>query len=376
MKTPPVRESEWREEYHAPLRSLVAATVVVAAVYTYFLCFAQLAFPAAATAAVAGNQGWLNSIFGTLAAAGIAGGFVAAGLFSGSRAKPLLTAGLALAAAAAGLTWVAHGPVLMLAIAIMAGGGLGLATVTLVGMLRRETGGAHLGGCLGAGTGIAYGLCNLPAVFAGALPAQLLVSIGAACAGLVAIQAFEQRAPAPAATGFDYSPAGVRRWIALFLVLVVTDTAAFFLLQQNPDLKRATWSTPAQLNLNAIVHMLAAIGAGLALDRRRVIATLATATLLLMTAIALLSAGVANCAVAALYSAAVSGYSTVLVFYPARASRSELAARLYAIAGWLGSGLGVALGVQLGHIPPWLPLAAGVLSAGLLARRPAEMNKV
>ena len=78
----------------------------------------------------------------------------------------------------------------------------------------------------------------------------------------------------------------------------------------------------------------------------RVVATLAVATLMLLAAIALLSAGVANAAVATLYSAAVSGYSTVLVFYPARGGRPGLAAALYAIAGWLGSGLGVALGAQ------------------------------
>ena len=78
----------------------------------------------------------------------------------------------------------------------------------------------------------------------------------------------------------------------------------------------------------------------------------------------------ANAGVAALYSAAVSGYSTVLVFYPARGGRPGLAAVLYAIAGWLGSGLGIALGVQLGRIPLWLPLAAGAIVATLLTLRP------
>jgi len=256
--------------------------------------------------------------------------------------------------------------------AILAGSGLGLATVTLVGMLRRETGGARLGLCLGVGTGVAYGICNLPGVFAGALPTQLLVALGAAGAGLVAVRGFRQRAPAAAAPGPDYTPAGVRRWIVIFLVLVVTDTAAFFLIQQSPALKGATWATSTQLNLNAGVHLLAAMVAGLALDRHRVVATLATAALLLVVAIALLSLGVANAAVAALYSTAVSGYSTVLVFYPARSGRPGVAATLYAVAGWLGSGLGLGLGVQLGHIPLGLPLAAGAIIAALLATRPRK----
>jgi cytochrome c oxidase cbb3-type subunit 2 len=372
MTTPPAREFEWQEEYHAPMRSLVAATVVVAAVYTYFLGFGQLAFVRAVTAALPADDGWLRSIFAAFAVCGMAGGWGAARLFTPPRARLLMTAGLAGAAVAAGLTWMAAGPILFLLIAILAGSGLGFATVTLIGMLRRETGGVRLGTCLGVGTGVAYGLCNLPVVFAGQLATQLLVAIGAAGAGIVAVQGFEQRAPAVTARGPDYTPAGVRRWIALFLVLVVTDTAAFFIIQQNPGLRQATWATSGQLNLNAGVHALAAIVAGLALDRRRVVATLATSALLLVAAIALLGAGVVNATVAALYVAGVSGYSTVLVFYPARAGRPGLAAALYAIAGWLGSGLGLGLGAGLGQLTPALPLAAGAIVAALLATRPRK----
>jgi len=94
-----------------------------------------------------------------------------------------------------------------------------------------------------------------------------------------------------------------------------------------------------------------------------------TAAVMLLAAIGCLSAGMANASVAALYSAGVSGYSTVLVFYPARGGRPWLGATLYAVSGWLGSGLGLALGAQLGHIPSWLPLAAGALLAALLPWR-------
>src|SRR6478609_1802289 len=110
MNTPPVRESEWPEEYKASRRSLVAATVVVAAIYTYFLSFAQLGFLAAVTAVLSREQGWLRSIFAVFAVCGMAGGFGAARLFTERRARRLMTTGLSFAGVAAGLTWMASGP--------------------------------------------------------------------------------------------------------------------------------------------------------------------------------------------------------------------------------------------------------------------------
>ena len=263
MKTPPVRESEWQEEYHAPLRSLVAATVVVAAIYTYFLSFGQLGFLAAVTAVIGADGGWLRPILGAFAGCGMAGGWVAARLFTTRRARPLMTTGLACAGAAAALTWVAAQP--------------GLVsghrppgrerprprhTVTLVGMLRRETGVARTSAPAWAWAPAWLMACAIcPAVFAGKLhdatarsPSVPPVPVWRLCKASNSGRPRRRARRAP-----DYNPADVRRWIAIFLVLVVTDTAAFFLLQQSPDLKHATWTTTGQLNLNAGVHLLAAI---------------------------------------------------------------------------------------------------------------------
>lgn len=372
----PEREAEWHEEFHPTARACLSATVLVGAVYTYFLIFAQFGFLHALTAALGENHDWLKGILTAMAAAGIGGSFLAARLFSETRGRHLLTTGLVLAGLAAVVTWEASAPVVFVAAAVLAGGGTGVATVTLASMLRREIGGTRLGLCVGVATGVAYGLCNLPPVFAGEVRTQLLVAIAAVCAGLVAVQGFEQRAPrAPAEGGADYTGSGCRRWIGIFLLLVATDSAVFYFVQHMPDLKQVTWTTGAQLLLNAGAHVVAAVVAGWALDRRRVVRTTQVAAVVLAGSGAALVGGWAGAASAAFYSAAVSVYSTVLVFYPARRGDPALAAVFYAVAGWLGSGAGIVTAEQLGRIPLWLPVATGVAVVVLLASRPAQMNK-
>ncbi|MES1167746.1 MAG: hypothetical protein ABUL61_01115, partial [Oleiharenicola lentus] len=66
-------KAEWREEFDPPPRSLAAATVAIAAVYTYFLVFAQFGF-LHALAARGIELSWLRPILGLMAAAGISGG--------------------------------------------------------------------------------------------------------------------------------------------------------------------------------------------------------------------------------------------------------------------------------------------------------------
>jgi cytochrome c oxidase cbb3-type subunit 2 len=196
-----------------------------------------------------------------------------------------------------------------------------------------------------------------------------LVAVGI---GLVAIQNFEQRAPREPAGGPDYEGAGPIRWIAIFMALVATDSLVFYFIQHAPELKQATWTGDARLWLNAGAHVGAAVLAGLALDCRRVAATLIGATVMLVTASVLFSQGVANAAVAALYAAAVSVYSTALVFYPARRGEPGLGAALYSVAGWLGSGLGIVAAAHLTRIPTWLPLAAGGVVVALVVTRPRK----
>jgi cytochrome c oxidase cbb3-type subunit 2 len=81
-----------------------------------------------------------------------------------------------------------------------------------------------------------------------------------------------------------------------------------------------------------------------------------------------------------LYAAAVSLYSTALVFAPsAPGSRATTgspairAAALFAIAGWLGSVLGIGMAQDLHTIPSWLPIAASAPIVFLwVCRKPAS----
>ena len=341
----------------------------MAAIYVYFLIFAQFGFLRALTAVFGENSSELRWILAGMALAGIGASFASARLFTRRKGRALMVVGLVLAGEAVAVTWLAANPILFLVGALLTGAGMGITTVTLVGMLRREIGGARLGTTVGLGTGLAYGICNVPPIFAGAPPVQFLVAAIAVGVGLVAIQNFEQRAPGETSDGPDYENAGRIRWIAIFLALVATDSLVFYFVQHTPELKQATWTGDGRLWLTAGTHFVAAGLTGLALDRRRVVATLVVATVTLAAASALFSRGIANAAVGALYAAAVSVYSTALVFYPARRGEPGVAAALYSVAGWIGSGLGIMVASQLTEIPVWLPLTAGGLVLALLATR-------
>lgn len=361
------KEDERREEFHPPPRNFAAATAAVAAVYTYFLVFAQFGF-LHALAARGIELAWLRPILAVMAAAGIGGGLLTAKFYAEKHGLNFLRAGFVVAAAAAGLTWVARTPPHFIAAALLAGAGLGLATVALAALLRREIGGTRLGWCIGLGTGAAYAIGNKPEIFSGAHSIQLLVGIVAAGVGLLASQTFTQAAPRQQTTARDYEPAGVRRWVAVFLVLVGLDSAVFFLVQHQPALQ-AAWPSGGRLYVNAAVHLAAAGLAGLALDRRRVAGTVAAGAGLLVGASLLFATGHGGPLAAHLYSAGVSVYSVALVFYPARRAQPGLAALLYAVAGWLGSALGIGLAQNLSTLPVALPLAAGGAIAGLLTVR-------
>ena len=303
-----------------------------------------------------------------MAMAGIVAGILTAKTYTEKKALNLLRAGFIIAGLAAGLTWVARTPLHFLAAAALTGAGLGLATVTLAALLRREIGGTRLGLCIGLGTGMAYAVSNLPVIFAGAHAIQLLAGVVAAGVGLLASQTFEQKAPRQQTSGTDYDRAGVMLWTAVFLVLVGFDSAVFFVIQHQPALQTA-WPAGGKLYLNAGVHLVTAVLAGLALDRRWVARTVATGAILLVGASLLFALGYPGALAAYLYSAGVSIYSVALVFYPARRGQPGLAALLYAVAGWTGSALGIGLAEKLDAVPVALPLVAGALIAGLLTAR-------
>jgi cytochrome c oxidase cbb3-type subunit 2 len=262
-------------------------------------------------------------------------------------------------------------PLRLPVVAVLSGLGTGVATVTLAAMLRRAVGRERLGIVVGLGTGLAYGAANLPPVFAADASFQAVLAMLAACAGIVTGRLFELRGPGEKPSGADYTPRGAALWVLVLLALVGLDSMAFYVIQHTPNLKESTWAGNPRLFANAGVHFLAAVLAGAALDRRWVGRTILLAAGLLIAACALIDGRYSLVSTGGLlYAAAVSVYSTVLVFYPARGARPGLAALVFAVAGWGGSAMGIVLAQGRGRVPGWLLAGTGLIIAGALwARR-------
>lgn len=353
-------------------KSLLGAIAAVAAVYVYFLLFAQFGFLKAVLGVLGEGAGVIRPVMAVMGLAGVAGSGAAAWRLDGRSGRRRLAAGLAVCAGAAVSAIFARGLVDFYFTAVLTGLGTGFTTVTLASLLRRAIGDRRLGLAIGLGTGLAYAFCNLPAVFAAAAATQAQISLLALAMGLLGGAALGPRFPAEAQTTGDHARAGSAAWILIFLVLVGLDSAAFYIIQHAAELKAATWTGTGRLVLNAGVHLGAAVLAGWAFDRGWLGRAVAFGAGALVLACGLINASFAGAAVP-LYITGVSVYSAALVYYPARSGRPGLAALVYAVAGWGGSGLGIALAEGRDRLPPALILgAAGLLAAGLLARRLAS----
>jgi hypothetical protein len=73
-----------------------------------------------------------------------------------------------------------------------------------------------------------------------------------------------------------------------------------------------------------------------------------------------------------LYPVAVSLYSTALVCWPGLLHGHEQAwkkaAWVFAVAGWVGSGLGIGMAENLAHVPLWFLISAALVVGGVLSR--------
>ncbi len=359
-----------QQEYRPGGKVIGAAITAVAASYVYFLIFAQLGFLKTLQAATGVTGGTVKPVLGVMGLAGMTGSVAAAWMFSVPSSRGVLAAGFALCAAAAGLSMMATTMIAFYLAALCVGLGTGLTTVTLASMLRRAAGDRRLGVIIGLGTGLAYGFCNLPAVFGAAANTQAMLAFFAALAGLASGVMLAPKATAEKPEDFDYSKPGVMIWMLIFLTLVCVDSAAFYIIQHTPRLKEETWSNAGQLVLNAVMHLVAALLAGRALDRHWSGKTVFAGTVALLMACWMINAGSRTLAAGAMfYSAGVSAYSVALVFYPAHSQRPWLAALVYAVAGWGGSAIGIGLAENQHELPRGPILVAGaVISLGLLAR--------
>jgi len=257
------------------------------------------------------------------------------------------------------------------------GAGLGLATVAAAPLLRR-LGGPSLALQVGAGTGLAYLLCNIPAVFEASPTAKSWISALAASVGACAALCEKQRAQYPCSEHEAWSSLKATGAAALgFLALVWFDSAAFAALQNAQAAREVFWSGAPTLWAIGISHATAALVAGWLVDRGALRLPLAAAWLLLAAGhVGFTSEAVpaANLWAAPLYAAGVSLYSTALAAFAALSppvgwlSPAVRAASIYSLAGWLGSAAGVGLAERFGSVPGWAaPLAATLLLGSLAA---------
>lgn len=335
-----------REEAVFPARSLVAATVAVTATYAYFLIFAQFGLLRALANVTGGGEAFVRPVMATMGVAGIAGSVLMAAVFNARRARVLLAAGFVMAGAAAALSVFVRMPGGFFPVAALTGLGTAAVTVALAAMLRRQTGAKWLGRCIGAGTGLAYALCNVPGIFTATAGTQAMLGVVAALIGCLATQFFASSATENAATTAIDPTRPVMIWVAGLLALVVADSAMFHHIQLTPALKTATWTAAPQLWGNAAAHLAAGVIAGIVFDAGRFAAAMLTAAGALAAGGLLVLTG--HGAIGSpLYAAAVSVYSAGLVFYPASSGRVKLAALVYAVAGWAGTALGIGLAESL-----------------------------
>lgn len=337
---------------------LVRAVLLVAAVYVYFLIFAEFAFIELARPVVGDGDG-LRVVMGALGAGGAVGSGLAAFYFSRPAWGPRLAGWLAAGAVAAATALLAPagGVSGLVAAGVWAGLALGGATVTLAAGLSGVAPRGRLGLATGLGTGIAYAFCNLPGVFDAEPATQTLLAAGSALVGAITARSWTLRGEVR-----RLETASVGGWVVALLALVWMDSAAFYIIQHTDTLKTATWAGAWTLGGNAAAHFAAAVLAGWALDRGRAVGLVAAAAVLLALACLWLQQPRAEL----VYVAGVSLYSAALVYVPARCGRPGCAAATFALAGWGGSALGIGMAQDLNAVPPWFAgLAVAAVTAGL-----------
>lgn len=331
------------------------ATVLVATVYVYFLIFAQFAFLKRLDAlGLAGNR--LNLVMADMAIGGILASLLASMGFSRTNSALRLRLALGGCALSALLSLLSLKLWSAAAIAAAIGISLGFTTVTLVADLRNWTAAADPLWPAAFGTGLAYAICNVPALFTASAKTQ---TISAALLSALAILFIAPvSASAQPETSRTKDAPAFPLVLAAFLALVWLDSAAFFFIQQSPLLKAGTWQGTAHLWSNAILHFAGAILSAVLLSRRSIRTTLAAAVVALGAACLLLAHADRLWFASLLYPVGVSLYSVALVAYPAvlvnlpdAKARARRAGALYAIAGWAGSVLGIGMGQHLGHVP-------------------------
>jgi cytochrome c oxidase cbb3-type subunit 2 len=339
---------------------------LIAITYVYFLIFAQFAFLARLAELGLAGMG-LKIVLAAMAVGGVLASLLAPGLAPIAAHATGVRIGLAICGAAAFLSLLPLNAPAAACVAFLIGAGTGLLTVTLVTHLRDWTGTDHALIKVGLGTGLGYFACNVPWLFAATPERQAIVA-----AILCAVGLWVAGNPIPLVETAE-TPSGMSfaRVLASFAALVWLDSAAFYIIQHAPALKAGTWMGSAHLWSNAVIHLAAALAAALLLTRKSLGSVLAAAFCAFAAACVLLMNPAHALQASLFYPVGVSLYSVALVAYPSflttafsPAQRGRQAGLIYAVAGWIGSALGIGMGQNLGHVPIAFVVAAGLVVLG------------
>lgn len=351
----------------------IGGLAAVAATYVSFLLWAQFGFVSllrerlAAPLAPAG----VHAAMLAMGVAGLAASLATGWLLRRVPALWLVRAGLASVSLAAIAALGCRSVPAFAAMAAVTGAATGLLTVALAAGLAAWVPTRHGGLALGCATGLAYLVCNVPAVFEAPPSAQALgVAVGCVAA-LLALAPLRTGAPRRASASVGRG-AAVRLLpiVAAFLALVWIDSAAFAAIQARPDLAAHTWGTVDGKLLLGSAHLAAAVAAGALLDAGALLPLLAGTAGLFVVALPAIEAGVAGGPFwGVLYAAGISAYSTALVAFPSGLAGPTAgswlprrrAALLYGVAGWIGSALGVGMAEDLRRIPTIAVVAAAAV---------------
>lgn len=340
------------------LRGAWRGLLTIAATYVAFLLFAQFGFLSQLQREL-GDAGLVRMAMAAMGIGGLAASLGAAWLLGRVPGPRLVRIGLGAVAAVAALSVVCHGFASLIAAAAGIGAALGVLTVSVAASLPEIVPPRVAGRVAGLGTGLAYLVSNVPALFEAGSEVRALVPAG------LAVIAFAF-APRGSETGMEEGRRagvpGFLRLLLIFLVLIWLDSAAFAIVQANPELKAQTWGSDSQKLVQGAVHLAAAVGAGALLDAGFGLAVPLAAWVLFAIAFPLLESG-GGAVAGPLYAAGISLYSTALVVMPSRSGGSSRwrAGLLFGVAGWIGSALGVGMALDLGRIPGIFLVATGVV---------------
>jgi cytochrome c oxidase cbb3-type subunit 2 len=348
---------------------IFAGVAAITAAYVYFLLYAGFAFVDLARSLVAPEH--MQRVLAALGTGGVAGSVMAAHFFLPQRGRWYLMGGFAGGLVAALLTLLKPSEGFLIPVALLVGFSAAWTAVNLSLCLRPTLHFHRLGMWCGLGTGLAYALCNQPFIFEASVDTKIVTAAIAAGVGVLA--SFKMRgAPNRPSSLPDYEFRAATGWVIAFFVLVFMDTLVFYIIQNSLALKQLSWDTPLVLQGNAFVHLCAAFLAGLVVDQRWPGIATVTALLLLLASCVVLGLRIDNFPKARmLYIAAVSIYSTVLIYLPARGGRPRFTAVIFALSGWMASGLALsaAVGVEARRIPASVIVCALVVGlSGLFAR--------